>query len=362
MSTEVTKLTPEQQEKYNAWGSLGVAAATEQTAIEITAQQIASTLIAPTDVKQIPDAENTLKAAKSNLTSLIDRRKQLQRPVDEWITRIMTPEKEVKTALDTYSSSLITLKQKDELAKKAKQDKLDEATRIITALQNYKTGRIAKIKTEFSDTAVALLKEALEANVPATGIDEWLAVRRKQIDTAQWQSKPPSIKPILHTMDEVKPLIATHAMYQLNDLLPDLDEAIDSVFSDYAVSINNKEAALEEAKKASDAAALAAEKEAAAKKAATALTAAVFPPTVSTGGKGLKKIMKVDVDAMDNESGARTIIAAAFGNWPQVTSHLRMKSWRNLSLGNLIVALEAIKAGDDKFAPEGLIWKEVQKL
>lgn len=354
------------QKKRQSWADMGqLVHQTEQT-LQEDALHLLSLLVPPTKTDELLSAENTLKEVSKGLTELEAKRKERTSVLDAISTRLMNPEKTVKTEVEKFKSAIVSvkkLKAEEDAKNKAAADELSSA-------RAFYTDEVLKLdsayKKKCADNVLFAYNYALgEGNVTMETLPEF-------IEKVKAKFKAEDFTPVsapfvsLHGQAAQIAMIASNlyeAMRMPMDYITDYRLAIDKQFEFYNVAINNKVAAQEQAAQAkakadADAAELLRNQQAAAtlENVAVMHTAESAKPEV----KALKQVYEIDMP--DDETSALAIISAFVGNFSICRDYVRVKSFRNLSVEQMGAALCSLKNKDNSFSVNLITFKVTDKL
>jgi hypothetical protein len=305
-----------------------------------------------TRIEEIEDAKKQITEAKKKHSELVARRKSTTSILDNLCDRLRQPEAE----MDKYiqASNALVLAQtrlRDEAIAKNKAIE-DERAAIILKCKNHKIESQQRISASISKGVVKLLEHALNSNIEPKDIKVWL--KQYPFKSDNFAFIPPVIKSDLISIEEIKQLIANHAWYLADNLAPAWDEALEVGFSDYAVSYQNKTAALEKAEQMKAEQMKAEQLKAEQLKAANTLNAIATPMIDTAPAVKIKQTYIVSMP--DTFESATTIIQAFYANANLCRPHIMVKSFLKLGVDNICVALAGVKNNDERFNPEGIIW------
>jgi hypothetical protein len=361
--------TSEQQiieQKTAQWGAMGVACWRTELVLQTKAAEIINGLLElPTKVEDIPAAEIKLKQSKSALSALIEERKVITSKLDSVTNRLMAAEKSIPDPLQKFEQAIIGCKKLKEIA----DTKLRQKQIELQLIEKFFGDKVAEYKTN----SMAVINKQLDAAFNYC-LNNDITVEALPALMTQFKAK---FKPTEHfifsvaspqlqnvSIDEYRavctPLIPKEQFDYYNSEYLML---LDAKFSDYHISIQDKVLAKQRAAEESAKAAEAAKKKEDEEKAFNTLNASASvstnsAPTIET--KSLKKVYVLDMEeTIDN---AIKLWAAFAGNKTLVEEKMRVNKWFSCSPSQIAGALCKIKNEDNNFQPQGIVFKQDDKL
>lgn len=350
------------EKKRTNWGNFAVTIHNTEMQLQVTAQQISATLVAPTKVEDLPAAERALDAAKKNLKTLIDTRKVITGRFDEVAVRLMLPEKSVDQNISTFATAVINVKKQKEIADRASEQKRIELAQVAEKVRIY----IADINAAYLTEQAKLISDSYVyalANIDPQSLDEYISKIKKRVTVAKRTMQAPSIKAIHNTQTDIDAEIAKvfkpiSAQQYVDDFASDVDQK----YFDYKLAWNNKTQALDlnTQEEAENATAITQQKQHETV-AATVMALAAPALTVGVQTKNLKSVYKLVMD--ETFENANIIITAYLSNAQKCRSKLSISKWlTGFGVKQMMGALEKLKAADEKFDFQGLVWTTEDKL
>ena len=353
---QITGITPEVANKMQIWAGVGQLVHETNIQLKADADAITSDLsVLPTEIKDVPAAESTLKEAKKRLTELQTKRKAVTAKFDAVASALMAHEKAVEAAMPLYVQAITDLKRKEAERIAAEQGKIEAEKRMRELVSVYLEREYTAKKDLVSELSQKAFELALNIDIPPTGIEAYLKKLDSRFNPEQFTivCQPNMNADLFAQLWKEKDMPAlelwkTHYTGELK-----------RKFEHYAVHYANKEAAIEQQRKAEESAKAEREEELQRKELAAKLethTAVVMETEV----KPLKQ--KYVVDEPDTETAALKIMAAFMTNFKMVRDGIRVKSMMKLSIGQMADALAWYKnQRDDKFEC-GINFKVEEKL
>lgn len=354
----------EENKKLVAWGKFGVQLYHADIELQLRAQEIIKGLIEPDTAEKIKDAEASIAVAKKAKKQLQDDRIKITTArFDPVVTRLMVPEKDIDAAIINAEAAILKAKQKQRDDLKANENKEKEVKAIIEQIRIY----IADMNSAFLNAQAKLLKDSYEYALKheiqdGAQLDEYLLKVKGRVTIAN------------HTMPKPVPVFKYNTQEKINEIVAEyfkplsgqnyvdsfrLDLAVK--FKDWDNALRNKDRAselnAEEFNQTVDALTDLKEKETISAK----LETIAAPSVEQADTKPLKEVFKIDVDNFTiNDS---FFVMNAFLINRQITEpQLRKINPINLSVKQMISALEAIKNDDNNFECTGITFKKIDKL
>lgn len=360
-------LDPVVQKKRQSWADMGqLVHQTEQT-LQSDSLVLLSLLVAPTKTDELLSAESTLKEVNKGLTELEAKRKERTSVLDAICTRLMNPEKVVKAEIEKFKAAIVSVKK----LKAVEDAKIKAAADELSAARAFYTDEVLKLdsayKKKCADNVLLAYNYALgDGNITMDGLPGYIEKVKAKFKESDFTPIPvPFVS--LHGQAAQIAMIASNlydAMRAPMDYIADYRCAVDKQFEFYNVAINNKAAAQEQAAQAkakadADAAELLRNQQAA----AALENVAVLHQSDAAASKEVKALKQVyELDMPDDETSALAIISAFVGNFAACRDHIRVKSFRNLSVEQMGAALCALKNKDNAFSVNLITFKVTDKL
>lgn len=353
--------------KRQNWADMGqLVHQTEQT-LQSDSLVLLSLLVAPTKTDELLSAESTLKEVNKGLTELEAKRKERTSVLDAICTRLMNPEKVVKAEIEKFKAAIVSVKK----LKAVEDAKIKAAADELSAARAFYTDEVLKLdsayKKKCADNVLLAYNYALgDGNITMDALPEYIEKVKGKYKIEDFTPTPaPFIS--LHGQAGQIAMIASNlydAMRAPVVYLNDYYTSIDMRFEFYNVAVNNKQAAQQQAAQAkAKADADAAEALKNAQVAATLENVAVLHTPESAAKPEVKALKQVyELDMPDNETSALAIISAFVGNFAACRDHVRVKSFRNLSVEQMGAALCALKNKDNAFSVNLITFKVTDKL
>jgi SLT domain-containing protein len=235
-----------------------------------------------------------------------------------------------------------------------------ELKRMREQLSTVKANVEQQFMSKISNQCTHAFDYALKNDIAPTDLDEYLSKCANKFTVRDFTADPPALHPAYHDLTEINLLLDECFSWNAEHFVTYYKANLTTKFSDYSVAYENKQAALlknqqEEAKRQQD---LLNEKEnkvVAAQIDANATNLQVDAPAV----KALKKSYAVDLT--ENEASAAKIDAQFWANIHLTRSKVRA-AWFKLTIAQKAKALSDVKDDDNAFQPQGIVFKEVEKL
>lgn len=352
--------------KFNGWSPLIIDLYRTELSLKAQALEQAEKVKLPTNIEEIPVAEQHYIELGKLATSMTERRLTAFSPLGKLGTRLMEPENQVKDLRKKLADAMVPIKSehaKKEAGKKAKEA---EVQSIIGAIKQHLVNIDHEYKSLISMRCTAALQNALDNDLSPDDIQAYVVEVTKGLGPADFQAERPDVKLIQVDPTEAEELFNTHFLCNAHAYHNMFKMAVFERFSDYAVAFANKAeslklAAEEQAKKEAD---LQTEKDQKAL-AAKMETAASGMTSSGSGGwaapiKDLKKTYEVDMpDTLDN---AILIISAFVANRQLCEPFLATKKYlTGFTADSCAKALAKAKNADEKFQPKGITFKLIEK-
>lgn len=359
-----TELTITQQEvilkKRAAWSDLGESIHFVELALQKEALDLIALLIPPTDIKEVPQAEATLKLVKAGAQKLQDKRKEGTSRFDSITSRLMLPEKSTLEPVTAYANAIISLKSAYEKEQAVVVNKAKEVVRVKEALLNQVNTFDANCKTTIAKLISDAYSYALGAGAVGTveALITYLKKVSAKITTAKFVFAP--VKPSMQYLNEKEYAELVSELSVPTDYVALFAQDLKAQFSDYETAWHNKETALANQKKEAAEKAQAIADELANKNIAAKLDAISVPALPVSDVKALRKSYVIDMP--DTMETSLKILGAFIANYSACSAKLRITKASNFGVPNATTALQGVKSADNAFSVEGIIWREVAKL
>ncbi len=357
LATTKQELTAEGKIR-TAWGNLGGLFVSIKAELQIMADQSLAKI--PETVTDISAAELLLKEVKKDQTLINEKRKSITGKFDILTKQAMVAENSLDSPIIQFTNKIIAakkIKQEEEGREKLKTDQLRQCKEYLA---NYKNGKTQVFNKTIVDTVDKAYTFALgEGNITMETLPAFLEKTTNRFSEATF-----TITGFINTFSTITPEQFTILSTEL--LVNDPKEwltlyatKLREKFSDYEIAVNNKIQALENARIEKEATEkVLADKKLMDETVAKLAGAAITP--VLVGAKPLKSAWRVD--NMPDQINSILIITAFVSNFDKCQSQLRITVWDSLSVKQMRTALEKVKTLDENFAPQGIIFKQIDKL
>jgi hypothetical protein len=261
-----------------------------------------------------------------------------------------------------YEAALLRLKKSISDKEKKEKAKAAEAITINEYFANHITSVTAQIRQGIINAITNIFEYAL-TNIDEPGLSNYLeAVKTspKYAEAVFITSKPNTISPpIHHSSEDVDAIWKT--VHESNAVLPsvfrnEFEAALAERFDAYDISLRNKAASLELSKKEAADSAAAVEATKTNEVIANKLGAMATAPIVSTGGKALKSVYKLELE--NNEANTKLLLAAMVANIDKVLPFIKTKTF----FETIKKAVVDFKNKDEKFEFTGIKFEVEEKL
>lgn len=354
-------IPPADLPKFNAWGKMGLAVGARELALQAEQQLIASTLLTPSVIADVPAAEEALKTAKFKLNGLVEKRKEITGRLDSVVARLMEPEKALTTAIANNSATIIKVKQDDRTTQQQAAGKNAERIALRELIVTYTATRHALLLKNHVELISNAYLHAL-ANVPPEGLETYLPKVIARVTEKSCVIPAPTVTPVLLTPEEVAAELAECFIPQLPTYyIEAFALSLKEKFSDYAIAWANKATAMTQhtAQVAETVATISEDQGAAV---VEARLDAISTPVLTTtpGVRDLKQVYEVDMS--DDFDSAIKVLSACVAHAAKVRECTRTTKWDSFGVLTIKRALAKIKSDDNDFNPAGIGWKVVDKL
>lgn len=362
MNNELT--TQETQviaQKRNAWANMGEVVHTTELQLQAFQQQALERFSLPTKIEDVPDAEALLKVLKSSKATLEDKRKEVTSKFDAVSQRLMQPEKALLEPIAELSKAIISVKKIEEDRLRKLKEKADEIVRYKQFIINSSNDAKAAAESSISRIISQAYEYALgDGNIDIDGLPEYISRCKNKYPVIKFVMELPKCNSIL-TEEERDDIIRELYTYDSAYYKQKFDTLLDEKFSDYAVALANKEQAIALSKKQEEEEKKRIEEEKKNKELSASLQSmAALDVQITTDTKALKKSYEVDMP--ETPETAILLMAAFVGNKNLVLQKLKVNKWFAFSIGQIANALGKCKNDDENFAPQGIIFKQIDKL
>lgn len=356
----------EENKKLVAWGKFGVQLYHADIELQLRAQEIIKGLIEPDTADKIADAEAAVAATKKLKKILQDDRINITTARFDPVTaRLMKPEKDIDAAIAIKEAAILKAKQKQRDDLKASEDKEKEIKSVIEHVRLY----ISDMNSAFLNAQAKLLKDSYEYALKheiqeGHALDEYLSKVKARITVAN-HTMPKPVPPFKHnTQDKIDEIIKENFKpLSGQNYVDSFQLDLSAKFKDWDNALRNKERAselnAEEFNETVDALNDLKDKETISAKLET-----IAAPSSTIGhsvGKPLKEVYRIDLsDFAINDSFS--VMNAFLINRAITEPQLRKINPLNLSVKQMISALEAIKNDDNNFECTGITFKKIDKL
>ena len=351
------------EQKKEAWIKLATSVHVSELQLQARASAAINEITKPVNFEFVPEAEAKLKKLKQIKAEIEADRKVITTKLDGLSTRLMQPEKSLEEPIKNLTADIIAVKKRKEEADRLVQQKHEEVKRIVESVKNLIASSDYEFKSQIGIKVSLAYEHALGTDIKPEKLEEYLNKIKAKVGAADFQVNKPEISefnakcvgPV-----EVQSLIEANFNTNPHAYVAIFQEELAEKFVDYATAYQNKADALALSVKqqAEKEAALKAEQEN--KAIAAKLEASSTEVTVNTGVKALKKSYEVDmVESMEN---AFLILSAFLANRDKCASKTSTKKWFSFGADSAAKALAKVKSDDNSFNPQGIIWKEVDKL
>lgn len=341
------------------WGNLGEAYLSLELQLQAKAQAILLKL--PTEVTDIPAAEVILKELKRTENELEGERKAITSKFDLLTKRLMKPENSLQSPIVIWTNKIISAKKLEQEEANKQKEKTDQLRQCREYLISYKNGKIQGFNKLIIDTVDKAYTWALgEGNVSLDQLPEWLTKTERRLDDKFVIYSPLNMFSLV-TKEEFDILVIEQLTHDPTVFITDYATKLRFKFSDYEIALNNKLAALENARKEKEAAEKALADKKLMEETVAKLQAAAIIPNLVPSTKPLKSEWKVD-NVMDLQNSV-LIMTAFISNLDKCHEHVtRVSVWSAFTINQMATCLAKVKTQDPAFAPQGIIFKTIDKL
>ncbi|MDQ3047667.1 MAG: hypothetical protein M3R27_08980 [Bacteroidota bacterium] len=350
------------EKKRAAWGTLGTQIYEKELLLQARAQASLAKLKTPANIKEVAEAEKTLKEVKAEANAIATERKGITSKFDDVTKRLMEPEKSFLEPVQKFEAAIISLKKTDQ----ERQQKENEKQAALIKCREFLVNTRNNADAEFKEKILTKVNKAYEyalgdGDISLADLPDYLilaSTRLKEVDVKI--SYPLNTFPSISTDEFVKMcneiLIVSPAPY-----LAQYQNDLRAKFSDYEVALLNKVSAIALSKQEAEAAKkVIVEEKQNADVAAKLETFAAVTPTITSGLKELKESYEIDMP--ETVESAIAIMTAFTLNLTACLDKLKVNKWFAFTPAQAAVALAKIKSDKNSFSPTGLTFKVVNKL
>ena len=352
-----------------AWAGYAAESHNKLQELQTEAARLIATLSdLPTDIKQIAEAEATLKQSKAKQKEISASRLAQTSKLDKFFENLMAPEKSVLAVIPAYEQAIIKLKNDKAAIDNLQANKDTEAKRIKETFIIHINNKKAEFETRIADIVNNQYTYALN-NAKSESI---INVNGADIALEDYINKCMGVK---KTSDFViiQPPVTNNYQTDTNAIWASMETTyldgkliqgkfegdVKDKFKYFSIAIKNKERAIANSEKvaneAKEQAVIQAEQQNIGAKLSVNATVMNQEPTT----KALKEKFELDMPA--SQESALLIIAAFVANIQKTSSKVKA-SWMKLSVEQMGSAIVAVKNDDNNFMVSGINFKIVQKL
>lgn len=357
--------------KGENWKVFGTTMYKKEINLQLRAQQIIAAIPAPTTIEQLPEFEKNLTQARADLIKIKNERiAEITGKFDAIATRLMQPEKSVEAHIKGLEPILIGLKKANQEKQQAGANKANELKAVREHMIRYAADMQAAILKQQTQWLTDGYSYALD-NITLEALPNFLKTLKARVSIAPpvktgvqlTTIPPPAFKAVHNTQLDLDNIIITEFDQGITpaQLKDGYDNAVNEKFSDFEIALKNKPKAKEinanEQQQITQAIDTAKDQ---AHVAATFVSAASEISSGPTGIKDLKKVYKLDIE--ETKANAVKVMAAFAANMQKCMEHLRLSKWFNLSVKQMMSALQDEKNKDNAFEVTGLTFIETDKL
>lgn len=332
--------------------------------------KLSASLKIPATTSDIPEAEKTLDWLKSEYKACEERTKEFTVPLNGVIDRLNGYKKQlvdertekgrkVRSGLiPNLEAALLPLKQKEASDRALAQQRAQELHNFRLSCINGLNDAQAKAAMAIEQMKTAAYTHALE-HVAVVNIDAYRAACKQKVTATTFTLNKP-----FHCNDLEKEKIINEvfAAWNPDSYAQQYHNELAPLFADFANAKENAAQAAQLQREQEFKNTMQVAETATAQKAAATIQAAATPtPSAATiATKELKTAWKVDMP--DDWATVLQVMQAYSVCQAKVQDKLRVSSVFNLTIAQLMNALAAIKNDDQNFAPQGIIFTQVNKL
>jgi hypothetical protein len=361
-------LTPENFElevietKKRQWGLMGVKIYKQELELQVRAQQALKKLeTLPATIQEVPAAEQALKEVSAIKRQIEIDRKAITSKFDPVFDRLMQPEKSFAVAMHSFSSAIISLKRIEEQKAQERQYKADELAKIRQVLITSQAQADAEFKTLIAERIGQAFAHALEKGIKPEEKEDYLDRVKFKIKESLFEVQPPELQLQFVTAEESRQVI--EGLWSINpaSYVALFASELDRKFADYNVAFLNKQEALRQSRELQAMRMQQIKEQQQATETAASLDATATDLSIEpTGLKALKKCYEVDMP--ETYENAMKIFSAFMANKQRCLDKVNINKWFSFTATSAAKALAKVKSEDNLFAPQGIIFKEVDKL
>lgn len=353
-----------EKKKGETWYNFGVAAYREELSLQAWAQQIIAAMKVPQTIHELPKYETDVATAKEQLKGLVTRRKITTSKFDAVAERLMKPEKEVAAHIESLAPKVIELKKQLQEQNKKGEEKNKEVLATTQAIIKY----VAETHALIEQSHVKLIADAYEyalSNIAPEKIEEFIEKVSKRVTEKNVTIAKPTFSTKYLTPEELEQLMQkTFQPKTPESYLEKFKTDLKLRFSDYENAYKNREQALQisqsETQQAVESIANEQMQSSAAAEFQANANAVSYGSVVSGQVKELKETYVLQLD--ETQQNAVLVMSAFVANLAKCLPHVRVSKWFNLSVKQMVAALEKVKTEDNAFQFSGLQFSKGEKL
>lgn len=349
-------------QKREAWGKMGVMVFKKELEFQASAQQsLAKLAVLPTTIEDVPKAEATLREVKAEQAKLVESRKAITSKFDAVAQRLMEPEKSFELPVSDFSKAIILVKKAYEQEEAKKKAKTDELNRIKQSLLMQVAGLDAEYKRLIAEKVNTAYTWALQNGTKPEESNDYCDRVCFRVTDSLFTPPRPNPARQYATIEEVNAIIEEVFKIKPSVYTKLFVDELGKRFSDYEVAYNNKQQALELAKKEQEQKLKEIQDQQQNSNIAAALETTATDLSVAPSGiKALKKAYEVQMD--ETFENAMKILSAFLANKDRCQPKTTVKKWFSFNADSAAKALAKVKSDDNAFAPVGINFIEVDKL
>ena len=351
----------EEDKKREAWAGFGVKLYRSEISFQLRAQEIIKKLVNPIETKLIPETEKSLALVKSEYKALQEDRLLITRNFDKVISRLIAPEKFIHEAILKIEQELFHAKVKEKEEIEIEANKAKELKLVAEEVRSYVADMRASILESHLNLINNAYAHALEKEIPVKDILSFLEKVKARINAESCTTPIPKITANYNDQATIDlEIIAQFKPVSAKEYIEGFNADLANKFFDWELALKNKPQAEKLNKEEFETTKAAIKEEKTKETTAAHLESLAVPISQTTTGKQLKEEYKLQSPSTIEE--AFIIFNAAVVNRNEVIEQLRKITPINLSVKQLIAALEAIKNNDNNFSFTGLNFKLIEKL
>lgn len=352
------------EQKRTAWAKMGETVYKTEMQLQAMAQKAVLAVKMPQNIEEVPNAEASLKELKAQRGFIEKNRKDVTSRFDDLQSRLMKPEKSLDDPIKALSDQIISVKKAHETAERIKREIEEERKSVKERAISFLNQKDFEFKQMINNAVTKALTFALgEGNVTPDGLEEYLMFMKGKFTLVTFMLPPYGDETCRHLKEEeVRAIITENYKNNPNEYLTLYRDELARKFNDYSVAYQNKQQAVELARKQEEEDRRQLEIQKQNKETAARLesTATVLTPSVSPGVKALKKSYEIDMP--DSVESALAIMAGFTANLDKCLPKLKVTKWFAFTPAQAGNALAKVKCDDNNFQPSGITFKEVDKL